>query len=423
MYTRSLSDLLYYLSEVKLTQITDKEKMHDRVESAADGDDIHSLTEQEIFDYHHDGKLDVSLKAPLDNQRALSVAYTPGVAIACKKIYDEPETVRDYTWAGRLVAVVSDGTAVLGLGNIGPEAALPVMEGKCALFKEFAGLNAIPIVLDTTDIDEIVETCIRLRPSLGAINLEDISAPRCFEVEDRLVEALDIPVMHDDQHGTAVVVLAGITNACRLTGRKLEDLKVVISGAGAAGVAITKIIMNAGIKDVVVLDSRGIVSKGRDNLNPVKEELADITNPDNLTGGQAEALEGADLFIGVSAGHVPEEIVRTMADDAFIFSLSNPDPEIPVDIAKRHAAIVATGRSDYPNQLNNVLAFPGIFKGALDANAKGITDEMLLAAADAIAGVIDLDELTPEYIVPSPLDPRVCPAVSAAVKAAALGDQ
>lgn len=406
-----------------MTQITDKETMHDRALAAELDDDIHCLTEQEICEYHQDGKLDVSLKSPLDNQRALSVAYTPGVAVACKKIYDDPAKVRDYTWAGRLVAVVSDGTAVLGLGNIGPEAALPVMEGKCALFKEFAGLNAIPIVLDTTDIDEIVETCIRLRPSLGAVNLEDISAPRCFNVEDRLVEALDIPVMHDDQHGTAVVVLAGITNACRLTGRRLEDLKVVISGAGAAGVAITKIILNAGIKDVVVLDSRGIVSKGRDHLNPVKEELAAITNVHNITGGQAEALEGADLFIGVSAGHVPEEIVRTMAEDAFIFSLSNPDPEIPVEMAKRHAAIVATGRSDYPNQLNNVLAFPGIFKGALDANATAITDEMLLAAADAIASVIDPEDLHPDYIVPSPLDPRVCPAVSEAVKAATLADQ
>lgn len=406
-----------------MTQITDKETMHDKAQSAELENDIHSLTEQEICEYHQDGKLDISLKTPLDNQRALSVAYTPGVAVACKKIYDEPAKVRDYTWAGRLVAVVSDGTAVLGLGNIGPEAALPVMEGKCALFKEFAGLNAIPIVLDTTDVDEIVDTCIRLRPSLGAINLEDISAPRCFEIEERLVEALDIPVMHDDQHGTAVVVLAGITNACRLTGRRLEDLKVVISGAGAAGVAIAKIILNAGIKDVVVLDSRGIISEGRDHLNPVKEELAAITNVHKISGGQAEALEGADLFIGVSAGHVPEEIVRTMADDAFIFSLSNPDPEIPVDVAKRHAAIVATGRSDYPNQLNNVLAFPGIFKGALDANATAITDEMLLAAADAIASVIQPEDLHSEYIVPSPLDPRVCPAVSEAVKAAALADQ
>lgn len=402
-----------------MTQSKHKKEVFRTTVTASLDDDIHHLSEHEIMDYHQGGKLDICLKAPLDTQRALSVAYTPGVAVACNKIYEKPEAAKEYTWAGRLVAVVSDGTAVLGLGNIGPSASLPVMEGKCGLFKKFSGLNAIPIVLDTTDIDEIIETCIRLRPSIGAINLEDISAPRCFEIEDRLKEALDIPIMHDDQHGTAVVVLAGLTNACRLTGRHVEDLKVVISGAGAAGVAIAKIILNAGIKDIVVLDSKGIVSKGRAGLNPVKEELAEITNPHNIVGGQAEAFEGADLFIGVSAGHVPEEIVATMADDAFIFSLSNPDPEIPVEMATRHAAIVATGRSDYPNQLNNVLAFPGIFKGALDANSDTINDEMLLAAANAIADVIQPEELAADYIIPSPLDNRVCPAVAAAVKAAA----
>ena len=393
------------------------ENVNDELFTAAVNEDV--VTEEEVLQYHINGKLDVALHSPLDSQHALSVAYTPGVALACNDIYDKPEDAKLYTWAGRLVAVVSDGTAVLGLGNIGPSAALPVMEGKCALFKQFSGLNAIPIVLDTTDPDEIVETCIRLQPSFGAINLEDISAPRCFEIEDRLKEALDIPVMHDDQHGTAVVVLAGMINACRLTGRKPEDLKVVVSGAGAAGVACTKIILNAGVQNVIVLDSHGIVSRGREGLNPVKEALAEITNPDNIVGGQAEAFEGADVFVGVSAGHVAEDIVAEMAPDAIIFSLSTPDPEIPIDVAHRHASIVATGRSDYPNQLNNVLAFPGLFRGALDARSTAITDEMLQAAAEAIANVIDPKDLAPDYIIPSPLDPRVCPAVTAAVKAVA----
>lgn len=397
--------------------ITTRNNADDGMFTAAINED--AVTEEEVLKYHLDGKLDIALHSPLDTQHDLSVAYTPGVALACNDIYDKPEDVRRYTWAGRLVAVISDGTAVLGLGNIGPKAALPVIEGKCALFKQFSGLNAIPIVLDTTDPDEIVETCIRLQPSFGAINLEDISAPRCFEIENRLKKELDIPVMHDDQHGTAVVVLAGMINACRFTGRKAEDLKVVVSGAGAAGVACTKIILNAGVKNIVVLDSHGIISRGRDGLNPVKEKLAKITNPNNIVGGQEEALRDADVYVGVSCGHVPEDVVKTMAPDAMIFSLSNPDPEIPIDVAHRHASIVATGRSDYPNQLNNVLAFPGIFRGALDACATDISEEMLQAAAYAIADVIDPDDLAADYIIPSPLDTRVCPAVTAAVKAAA----
>ncbi len=322
-----------------------------------------------------------------------------------------------YTWAHRLVAVVSDGTAVLGLGDIGAAAALPVMEGKCALIKEFGGLDSIPIVLDTKDPDEIVETLVRLRPTFGAVNLEDISAPRCFEIERRAIEALDCPVMHDDQHGTAIVVLAALMGATKALDRDMSSLRVVISGVGAAGLACANILLSMGVSHMTVLDSRGILHPARDDLSSVKAELAQRTNPDGLTGGMVEALKGADMFLGVSGGVVPEELIATMAPDGIVFALSNPDPEIHPDVAARHAAVVATGRSDFPNQINNVLAFPGVFRGALDAGARRITEKMKLAAAEAIFSVASAD-LAVDKIVPSPLDPRVGESVAAAVAAA-----
>lgn len=354
------------------------------------------------------------MKSPLDTQRALSIAYTPGVAQVSRAIAADATLAKKYTWANRLVAVVSDGSAVLGLGDIGAAASLPVMEGKAALFKTFGGLDSIPLVLDTNDPDEIVETLVRLRPTFGAVNLEDISAPRCFEIERRVIEALDCPVMHDDQHGTAIVVLAALLGAVKVLDRDLASLKVVVSGAGAAGVACTNILRNSGITDIVVLDSKGIVSGGRTDLNSFKAELAQRTNPRGLTGGLAEALAGADVFLGVSAGLVPEELIATMAPNGIVFALSNPDPEIHPDAARKYAAVVATGRSDFPNQINNVLAFPGVFRGALDAGARRITEEMKVAAAHAIFSVVG-DDLGVDHIVPSALDPRVGPAVAAAV--------
>ncbi|MFC0450328.1 NAD(P)-dependent malic enzyme [Rhodococcus jostii] len=379
------------------------------------------LTEEEIFAGHLGGKLSVELTAPLDTQRDLSIAYTPGVAQVSRAIAADETLADRYTWTSRLVVVVSDGSAVLGLGDIGPRASLPVMEGKSALFKNFAGLNSIPLVLGTKDPDEIVETLIRLRPSFGAVNLEDISAPRCFEIEKRVIEALDCPVMHDDQHGTAIVVLAALKGAVKVQDRDLHDLRVVISGAGAAGVACANILLAAGIADVTVLDSKGIVSADRKDLNEVKVDLAARTNPAGRRGGIARALDGADVFLGVSAGTVPEELIATMAEDSIVFALSNPDPEIHPDVARKHAAIVATGRSDFPNQINNVLAFPGVFRGALDAGARRITEGMKLAAAEAILSVVG-DELAVDKIVPSPLDPRVAPAVAEAVAAAARAE-
>jgi malate dehydrogenase (oxaloacetate-decarboxylating) len=375
------------------------------------------VTDEEIFEAHIAGKLSVELKAPLDTQRALSIAYTPGVAQVSRAIAADHTLAARYTWASRLVAVVSDGSAVLGLGDIGPAASLPVMEGKCGLFKAYAGLDAIPIVLDTKDPDEIVETLVRLRPTFGAVNLEDISAPRCFEIERRLIEALDCPVMHDDQHGTAIVVLAAMMGATKVLNRDIASLRVVISGVGAAGMARANILLAAGVSDMTVLDSRGILHPHRDGLTPVKLDLAQRTNPDGLSGGMVEALKGADVFLGLSGGIVPEERVASMAPDCIVFALSNPDPEIHPEVAARHAAVVATGRSDFLNQINNVLAFPGVFRGALDSGARRITEKMKVAAAEAIFGVVG-DDLSTDYIVPSPLDARVEPAVAEAVAAA-----
>ena len=372
-------------------------------------------TLEEIFAAHEGGKLATGLEAPLANARDLAIAYTPGVAQVSRAIAAEPALARRYTWADRLVAVVSDGTAVLGLGDIGPRAALPVMEGKSALFKAFGGLDSIPIVLDTTDVEEIVETLVRLRPSFGAVNLEDVAAPRCFELERRLVEALDCPVMHDDQHGTAIVLLAALRGACAVQGRPVEGLRVVVSGAGAAGVACARILLGAGVRDIVVLDSRGVIDAARGGE---KAALAAVSNPRAVAGGITEALAGADVFVGLSGGTLPEELLALMAPEAIVFALSNPDPEVHPDVARRHAAIVATGRSDFPNQINNVLAFPGVFRGALDAGARRITERMKIAAADAIFAVAQ-DDLSPDRIVPSPFDPRVAPAVSAAVAAVA----
>lgn len=371
----------------------------------------------EIFAAHEGGKLRIELARPVDTRRDLAIVYTPGVAEVSRAIHEDAALAAPYTWASRLVAVVSDGTAVLGLGDIGPAAALPVMEGKSALFQRFAGLNSIPLVLDTTDVDEIVETLVRLQHSFGAVNLEDVSAPRCFELEAKLIEALDMPVMHDDQHGTAVVVLAALTNGAKVLGRDLAGLRVVVAGAGAAGIAIAALLLEVGIPDVVLLDSRGILSGHRIDLTGVKAQFALTSNPRQIDGGPAQALAGADVFVGVSSSTVDESLLATMSTDAMIFALSNPDPEVAPDVAARFARIVATGRSDYPNQINNVLAFPGIFCGALDAGARRITTAMKIAAALAIADLVG-DDLAADFIVPSPFDERVAAAVAAAVIAA-----
>jgi len=373
------------------------------------------------FKIHEGGKLSVSSTLPLTNRDALSLAYTPGVAQVSAAIAQDESLASKYTWRARLVAVISDGSAVLGLGDIGPAAALPVMEGKAALFQQFAGLNSVPIVLSTKDTEEIIDTIVRIAPSFGGINLEDISAPRCFEIERRLRELLPIPVFHDDQHGTAIVVLAALRNAARVTGRSLRDLRVVVSGAGAAGVACTNILLAAGIGDIAVADSRGIVTSDRPDLNPIKQELAAATNKGGLSGSLEDALVGADVFLGLSAGAVTEDAVARMAPNAIIFAMANPTPEVHPDVAHRYAAVVATGRSDFPNQINNVLAFPGIFAGAFEAGAREITEGMKLAAAEAIGSVVE-EELSATCIVPTPFDRRVVPAVRSAVAAQAKAD-
>lgn len=365
------------------------------------------------------GKMDTVPKCSVKTREDLSLAYTPGVAEPCRKIADNPEDVYKYTQKGNTIAVVSDGSAVLGLGNIGAAAAMPVMEGKAVLFKSFGNVNAVPICLDTQDTDEIVDTVIRIAPAFGGINLEDISAPRCFEIEQRLNDALDIPIFHDDQHGTAIVVLAGIINALRITGKKKEECRIVVNGAGSAGVAITKLLLSYGFKYITMLNSKGIIHKDSDRLNWMQKEMTKVTNLENKIGGLAEAMVGADIFIGVSAPNiVTQDMVRSMNKDAILFALANPVPEIMPDEAKAAGArIVGTGRSDFPNQVNNVVAFPGIFKGALEGRASIITEEMKLAAAKALADLVSDEELNEDFIMPEAFDPRVSDVVSAAVKA------
>lgn len=374
-----------------------------------------------VFPLHHGGKIEIRPTVRIRDNEGLSLAYTPGVARVSQAIAADPSLVHDYTWKSNTVLVLTDGTAVLGLGDIGPEASLPVMEGKALLFKEFANVDAVPVALTCTDVDDIVTTVARIAPAFGGVNLEDISAPRCFEIERKLQEIVDIPVFHDDQHGTAIVVTAALMNAAQVTGRTLADLRAVVSGAGAAGVAVTNMLLDSGIGDIAVADSRGLVTSDRSDLNSVKQALAARTNRAGITGSIGDALAGADVFIGVSAGHVPEELVATMAEDAIIFALANPDPEVAPDIAAKYAAVVATGRSDFPNQINNVLAFPGVFRGALDVRATRITPRMKVAAAEAIAGVVG-HQLSPTMIVPSPFNPRVAVEVAGRVAAAARAD-
>lgn len=365
----------------------------------------------------HKGKVEVVSKVAVKNRDDLSTAYTPGVAEPCRKIRDNKADVYKYTCKGNMVAVVSDGTAVLGLGDIGPEAAIPVMEGKSILFKEFGGVDAFPICLDTKDVDEIVETVKRIAPVFGGINLEDISAPRCFEIEKRLKEELDIPVFHDDQHGTAIVVSAGLINALKLVGKPFDEANVVINGAGSAGISICKLLLQLGIGNVVLVDRQGALCPGQDWMNPAQAEMAEITNKDRQTGSLAEIMKGKDVFVGVSAPNiVTAEMVASMAADPIVFAMANPTPEImPEEAAKGGVRVMATGRSDYPNQINNVLVFPGIFRGALDAKATGITEEMKMAAAKAIASIVTDDELKEDYIIPGAFDKRVAKVVAKAV--------
>ncbi len=368
------------------------------------------------------GKIEVVPRCRIEDRDDLSVAYTPGVARPCVEIRDNPDLSYTYTRRGNMVAVISDGSAVLGLGNIGALAAMPVMEGKCVLFKRFGGVDAFPLVLDTQDTDKIVETVAAVAPSFGGINLEDISAPRCFEVEKRLKERLDIPVFHDDQHGTAVVVLAAVLNSLRLTKKRIEDLKICLSGPGAAGTAITELLIKCGVKEVILNDKDGIIYDGKEGLDFKKRELAKITNFSKIRGGLKEAIAGADVFVGVSAPKVlTEDMIKTMADKAVVFAMANPEPEIYPDKALAAGAYIAgTGRSDFPNQVNNVLAFPGIFKGALKVRARAISDKMKIAAAKALASLISDEEIRPDYVLPSSLDPRAADAVADAVAAAAV---
>ncbi|MEO7269397.1 MAG: NADP-dependent malic enzyme [Knoellia sp.] len=369
--------------------------------------------ESPVFRAHEGGKLGVHATQPLRDRDDLSLLYTPGVADVCRAIAEDPSLSARYTARRNTVAVITDGTAVLGLGDIGPLAAMPVMEGKAILFKHFGGIDAVPVCMETGSVDELVDAIARIAPSYGGINLEDISAPRCFEIEDQLKERLDIPVFHDDQHGTAIVVLAGLINAAKVVGRSLAELRVVVAGAGAAGVAVTGLLQRAGVRDVVVCDSRGIISPSRTDLTGHKHRIAASTNPRGLSGLIATALVDADVYVGVSGGTVPEEEIARMAPNSIIFALANPDPEVHPDVAHRHAAVVATGRSDFPNQINNVLAFPGIFRGALDSGASQITEAMKLAAAEAIAAMVP--EPTADEIVPSVFAPGVADTVAAAV--------
>ncbi|MBA2347442.1 MAG: NAD-dependent malic enzyme [Solirubrobacterales bacterium] len=385
-------------------------------------------TTDRTFLMHVGGKIEQHNKHPLRTRDDLSMAYTPGVARVCTAIHEDPAKAFQYTIKRNTVAVVSDGTAVLGLGDIGPEAAMPVMEGKCMLFKEFAGVDAFPICLNTKDPDEIVETVKRISPTFGGINLEDISAPRCFEIEDRLKAELDIPVFHDDQHGTAIVVLAALMNACKLTGRELSSLRVLVTGLGAAGVAVSKILMEAGVSFVIGADSKGLVSTQRadyldGSMNSSKRWYAEQTNPENVTGTPADALPGMDLFIGLSGARIfPATALESMNDDAMVFAMANPNPEVSPEEAAPYARIIATGRSDYPNQINNVLAFPGVFRGALDVRARAITEDMKVSAARAIAEIVTDAELREDYIIPSAFNRDVADAVAAAVAESARRD-
>ncbi len=404
---------------VEVTSSDDWPRITDALNSI-DGVSVVDTTDR-TFLLHSGGKIEQTNKVPVKTRASLSMAYTPGVARVCEAIAEDPDKAFQYTIKRNAVAVVSDGTAVLGMGDIGPQAAMPVMEGKAMLFKEFAGINGYPICLDTKDPDEIVETVIRIAPAFGGINLEDISAPRCFEIEDRLKAQLDIPVFHDDQHGTAIVTLAALLNACKLTGKSLADLRVLVIGLGAAGVAVTKILMNAGVTHIVGADSRGVVGTDRPDyqdgsMPEIKRWYAEATNPDGLSGTPADVIDGMDLLVGVSGAKIfPAEALARMNDDAMVFAMANPTPEVSPEEAAPYARIVATGRSDFPNQINNVLAFPGIFRGALDVRAPHITEEMKMAAAEAIAACVSDDELREDYIIPSVFNRDVAPAVAAAV--------
>ncbi|WP_100405097.1 NAD(P)-dependent malic enzyme [Bacillus solitudinis] len=384
-----------------------------------------STTREEALHIHrvNQGKLESKSKVPVKDARDLSLAYSPGVAEPCKEIFEDIETVYEYTMKGNMVAVVSNGTAVLGLGNIGPEASLPVMEGKAVLFKSFAGVDAFPICLRTTDVDKIVETVMLLEPTFGGINLEDIAAPSCFEIEERLKKEMNIPVFHDDQHGTAIVTLAGLINALKLSGKKLSDIKVVANGAGSAGIAIIKLMKRMGVRDIIMCDSKGAIFDGRTyGMNSVKDEVAKFTNSEKKEGSLAEVIKDSDVFIGVSvAGALTKEMIEDMNADPIIFAMANPVPEIMPDVAKAAGAkVIGTGRSDFPNQVNNVLAFPGIFRGALDIRATNINEEMKVAAVYAIADLVKESELSADYVIPAPFDPRVAPAVAAAVAKTAM---
>ncbi|MGG1684462.1 NAD(P)-dependent malic enzyme [Pseudalkalibacillus sp. NRS-1564] len=384
-----------------------------------------SITREEALHIHRvrQGKLESKSKVPVRNATDLSLAYSPGVAEPCKEIYDDKNKVYEYTMKGNMVAVVSDGTAVLGLGNIGPEAALPVMEGKAVLFKSFAGVDAFPICLNTTDVDQIVQTVKLMEPTFGGINLEDIAAPNCFVIEERLKKETNIPIFHDDQHGTAIVTVAGLVNALKLSGKKMSEIKVVINGAGAAGIAIIKLLNRFGVKDIIMCDSKGAIYEGRSyGMNDVKAEVAKYTNRDKAEGSLKEVISGTDVFIGVSVeGALTREMVESMNDDPTIFAMANPNPEImPNDAREAGAKVIGTGRSDFPNQINNVLAFPGIFRGALDVRATHINEDMKVAAVHAIAELVAEEDLSADYVIPAPFDPRVAPAVAASVAKAAM---